>query len=101
MRFAKVNDGALEFAPRILETENGKIITNSPEIYAELGYKPIVVTEAPDNVEGYDNVYHWEETEEACLQMWEQVEIPKPEAGDSSEYEEYYNAMSSALSEIE
>lgn len=96
MRFAKVVDGHLEFAPKVLDTASGNVITNSPEIYAEYGYKPITLTDPPEAVEGYDNVYHWEESESACMQVWEQVEIPTV----STEYEEYYNAVSSEIGGI-
>ena len=69
MRFARVVDGSLEFAPKMFETSEGKVITNSPEIYATYGYKPIVPTDPPEVPDGYENVYHWEDSENGCLQV--------------------------------
>ena len=82
MRFAKVTGGALEFAPKILQAENGIVISNSPEIYAGYGYKPIVLATAPEPIEGFDTVYHWQETADSCLQVWEQVKTSEAERAD-------------------
>lgn len=89
MRFARVVDGSLEFAPKMFETSEGKVITNSPEIYATYGYKPIVPTDPPEVPDGYENVYHWEDSENGCLQVWEQVEIPM----ESAEHEDMHAAL--------
>ena len=74
MRFAKVVDGALEFAPKIIERDGRTIITNSPAEYAELGYKPIQLTEAPEAKEGYTLSYYWEDDGECCKQVWVETE---------------------------
>ena len=89
MRFAKVVDGSLEFAPKMFETDDGKVITNSPELYAMYGYKPIVLTDPPEIPEGYENVYRWEDSENGCLQVWEQVEISTEDA----EHEDTHAAL--------
>lgn len=79
MKFAKVVDGALEFAPRRIEREGKLLFTTSLDEYAVLGYRPVRLTDAPSCPEEYELSYHWENDGTACVQVWEFTEIPQPE----------------------
>lgn len=85
MRFAKVIDGALKFAPRKIKKEGKILLTNSSEEYAALGYFPVRLTDAPACPEGYELSYYWEDDGTACVQVWKLYEIPKPEETDPAD----------------
>lgn len=74
MKFAKVVNGSLEFAPKKILRDGRCIFTNSVEEYAALGYKPIELTEAPAEREGFDLHYTWVEDETCCKQVWIETE---------------------------
>lgn len=82
MRFAKVVNGSLEFAPRKILRDGRCIFTNSVEEYAALGYKPIQLTEAPAEREGFDLSYIWEEDETSCKQVWIETERTTSDVGE-------------------
>ena len=73
MKYAKLIDGHISWAPKIV-IYNGKRVANpKPEILLALGYKPVVYTDPPDPDPGYVLVFDWIETEEQITQHWFQV----------------------------
>lgn len=79
MRFAKVVNGSLEFAPRVIKRGDTAVFTDSAEEYAALGYKPIQLIEAPAQT-GWS--YKWEEDETHCKQVWVETECADGNVGD-------------------
>ena len=73
--------------------ENGKLIASGKVVYydgkatsnptdsllLELGYKPLIESEAPELPEGKMLVSHYEETAEAITLVYEIVDIPTEE----------------------
>lgn len=79
MKFAKVVNGALKFAPRRIEKDGKLLLTTSIDEYAAIGYRPVQLTDAPSCPKGYELSYHWEDDGTACVQVWELTEIPQPD----------------------
>lgn len=78
MRYAKLIDGAVQFAPNPIRMDGRDIITTDPTLY---GYKPVVYPEPPEQ-EGMIAVFDgWEETETEIRQKWRLEPAPEPEAG--------------------
>ena len=74
---AKLSNGFLRSAPKII-TLDGRAINNPyPEELEELGYKPVVYTDMPDNTEeGKHWESEWEEGETEIKQVWKLVDDP-------------------------
>lgn len=74
---AKLQNGFLRSAPKII-TLDGRTINNPyPEELEELGYKPVVYTDTPDNTEdGKHWESSWEEGETEIRQVWTLVDDP-------------------------
>ena len=74
---AKLQNGFLRSAPKTI-TLDGKTINNPlPEELGELGYKPVVYTDMPDNTgEGKHWESSWTEEEKAIRQVWTLVDDP-------------------------
>ena len=70
MRYAKLIDGAIQFAPRKLSVGGSVVYNHPPEMLAEDGYKPVQYTDPPETEPGYIAVPGWTETEEAIVQTW-------------------------------
>lgn len=82
MRYAKLIEGALQYAPNPIRLNGEDVFTTDPRPY---GYKP-VVSVAPVQQEGCCAVSDgWEETESEIRQKWRFVPVPD-EAG-SGDYE--------------
>lgn len=85
MMYGKLVDGELHGAPNPIRTEDEDIFTNDPQILLQHGYKPIILTDAPD-IAGKTYVASWEETDSAITEVWTEViysdsdEIPADEA---------------------
>ena len=75
--YAKLENGFLHSAPKTI-TLDGKTINNPlPEELEELGYKPVVYTDMPDNTEeGKHWESSWTEEETEIKQVWTFVEDP-------------------------
>lgn len=75
--YAKLQNGFLRSAPKTI-TLDGKTINNPlPEELEELGYKPVVYTDMPDNTEeGKHWESSWTEEENAIKQVWTMVDDP-------------------------
>ena len=59
MRYGKLIDGALRYAPN--KIKDGDSITYNPtaETLTALGYMPVIVTDAPQTETGYQAVGEW------------------------------------------
>ena len=80
MDYAKLKDGALEYAPKGIELEGGAWqIPPSAEWMAENGFKLVTYTEQPEPEEGYYYESGWEETDTEIVQTWTKKELPEPE----------------------
>ena len=77
MSYAMLNNPMLRFAPNPM-LHNGRWIGNPPpELYLELGYKPVVWSEQPEPTgDGY-YAETWTETDAAILQSWRWVDDPE------------------------
>lgn len=76
MRYAKLINGAISYAPRSVLFD-GNWIGNPPaDVLEELGYKPVRYTEPPTVETGYIAVPGWEETETEIVQTWTVEEEP-------------------------
>lgn len=81
--YAKLSNGFLRSAPKII-TLDGRTINNPyPEELEELGYKHVVYVDMPDNTEdGKHWESEWKEGETEIKQVWKLVEdqvYPTPE----------------------
>ena len=74
---AKLQNGMLRSAPKTV-TWNGCTVNNpSAEKLMELGYKPVVYTDMPENTtEGKHYESSWTETEAEIIQTWNFVDDP-------------------------
>ena len=75
--YAKLQNGMLRSAPKTV-TWNGCTVNNpSADKLVELGYKPVVYTDMPENtVEGKHYESSLTETESEIIQTWNLVEDP-------------------------
>lgn len=65
--FGKITDGVFSFAPKELESEGVKTLTNSAEEYARFGYLPVIRAEGggePEEKDGAIYIYEQPETDE-------------------------------------
>lgn len=75
--YAKLQNGMLHSAPRTV-TWNGRTVNNpSAEKLMELGYKPVVHTDMPENTEtGKHYESSWTESETEITQSWTLADNP-------------------------
>lgn len=75
--YAKLQNGMLHSAPKTV-TWNGCTVNNpSADKLVELGYKPVVYTDMPENTKtGKHYESSWTETEAEITQMWNLVDDP-------------------------
>ena len=83
--FGKITDGVFSFAPKELESEGVKTLTNSAEEYARFGYLPVIRAEGGGEPEERDGVIHLYEKE------------PEAPAGDEISGDEFLAAFEQAL----
>ena len=70
MKYAKLIDGIIVYAPRKL-TVGDSVVYNPPtEMLEAAGYKRVRFTEPPETDPGYIAVPGWEETADAITQTW-------------------------------
>lgn len=70
--FGKLVDGELRGAPRPIKTNEGDVFTNDQAVYLTNGYKPITLTEQPDDGKQY--IAEWTETETEIVEVWTEVQ---------------------------
>ena len=59
MRYGKLIDGALQYAPNKIKDGNSITYNPTPETLTALGYLPVIVTDAPQTETGYQAVGEW------------------------------------------
>ena len=76
MRYAKLIDGVIQYAPK--KIKDGDTTTYNPtgETLEALGYLPVTATDPPEAPEGYYTESYWEEQDGTIVQMWRIVEDP-------------------------
>lgn len=72
MMYGKLIDGELRGAPRPIKTADGDVFTNDPAVYLANGYKPITLTDCPNDGKNY--TVAWTETETEITQTWTEVQ---------------------------
>lgn len=77
--YAKLINGNLTIAPKMLVIGSTKVWNATAEQYAAAGYKPVEFTEMPEAPEGYTYESGWMEQETAIVQTWTPVELPPEE----------------------
>lgn len=70
MRYGKLENGFLYFAPR--KIKHGDSITYNPpvEMLIERGYKPIIESDPPEAEEGYHYELSYEDTGDEIVYVW-------------------------------
>ena len=76
MRYAKLIDGEIIFAPNKLVGETTTVYNPTPEMLMAEGYKPVRFTDPPVAPEGFYAAPDWEETEDEIVQTW--TILPRP-----------------------
>ncbi len=79
MKYAKMENGRIYFAPNPILFGDCIIYNPSGDIYVEQGFKPVEYTEPPETPVGYGTVMTWTETESSIAQTWTLVELPPEE----------------------
>lgn len=82
MRYAKLIDGQIQFAPHKLTVGEYVVYNPTPEMLIAEGYKPVIYTDPPETQPGYIAVPGWTENALEIVQVWtvEQVPITEEEA---------------------
>lgn len=70
MKYAKLIDDNIYYAPRKVNYEDKIIYNPTDDIILELGYKEVEYTDQPIVEEGYIAVEGWEELEDKIKQIW-------------------------------
>lgn len=75
--YAKLENGYLRSAPRTVQWQGHTVNNPSTDKLVELGYKPVVYTDMPTDVEtGKHYESSWTETEAEITQMWNLADDP-------------------------
>ena len=81
MKYAKLNGGALEYAPRAV-TAGRTHYNPAPESWlAENGYLPVAETPYPDDGKYYAG--SWQERDGQIARVWTETEPPEAPASDT------------------
>lgn len=93
MLYAKLADSQLVPLRQPLKIDGLDTYTNDATILRAQGWKPILLTDPPEQ-EGHYATSEWAETADAITQVWtlHETQIPVP-----SEHEAYYNAMQEVI----
>ena len=70
MKYAKLINDMIRYAPRTVVVDDRQIGNPTPETLIELGYKPLIYTDPPETEEGYVAISSWAETEETIMPTW-------------------------------
>ena len=70
MRYAKLTDGVIDFAPRKIKHDNSITYNPPVEMLIERGYKPLIETECPEAEEGYHYELSYEDEGEQIVYVW-------------------------------
>lgn len=85
MRYAKLINSRLSYAPNPIRHDAMWYGNPSPEVYLAEGYKPVRYTDQPTPEPGYISVPGWVETEKEIVQTW----AAEPEPDEISEERAY------------
>ena len=72
--YAKLENENLILAPKYLTINNAHVWNAPASEYLAQGWYPLVYTDAPETEEGYRAEYHWEQDDNAIVQVWVIVE---------------------------
>lgn len=100
MRYAKLIDGVIHYAPNPITVDGRDIFTTDPTPY---GYKPEVIPDPPTRDGYYAIPDGWEETETELVQKWRLEPVPMPEPSDLDRIEAqalYTALMTDTLLEV-
>lgn len=81
MKYAKLIDGQIVFAPRHITVGEYTVYNPTHEMLTAEGYKPVRYADPPEVEPGYVAVPGWDETAEEIVQTWT-VE-PEPDEVDA------------------
>ena len=84
MRYAKLIDGEIVFAPSKLVGEETTVYNPTPEMLMAEGYKPVVFTDPPVAPEGYIAVQSWQDEGFEIVQVWHIEEAPDEVGADEA-----------------
>lgn len=77
MKYAKLEDGYIRYAPKQVQWKGHTVNNPSAEKLLELGYLPVQYTDMPqDAPEGQHYESGWEQAETAIVQTWHLAENP-------------------------
>ena len=85
MRYAKLENGFPQYAPRKLRVGDAVVYNPIPEQLFNAGYLPVIETTPPEAEDGYYATPHWAEVDGEIVQSWEIVEIPVSDELDPAE----------------
>lgn len=77
-KFAKLVNGAIEYAPRSFKKDGKYIFTSDEKVLRQFGYKPIVDAPPTTDDTHYALPTSWTETDDAIVRVYEVKEIEKP-----------------------
>ena len=97
MKYGKLNNNVLEFAPSLIQKDGNDIFTTDP---TEYGYKQII-SSPPVEKEGYDIIQDgYEETENSIIEKWKYLPI-EVQKDDTDILLEHIAMLEDALCEID
>ena len=79
--FGKIENGIFSFAPKELESEGVKMLTNDAKIYKAAGWLKITHTPKPEK-DGYYYTAKYTQKNGKIIEEWEEHEVPVP-SGES------------------
>ena len=79
--FGKITDGVFSFAPKELESEGIKTLTNDAKIYKASGWLKIMHTPKPKK-DGYYYTAKYSQKNGKIIEEWEEHKVPVP-SGES------------------
>ena len=79
--FGKIENGIFSFAPKELEKDGVKILTNDSKIYKAAGWFKITHTPKPEK-DGYYYTAKYTQKNGKIIEEWEEHEVPVP-SGES------------------
>ena len=82
MRYAKLKDGAIEFAPRKIQMDEATVYNPVPDKLTALGYLPVVTSDPGEAPEGYYFEMGWAEQDAQIVQTWTPMALTEAEAAD-------------------
>ena len=80
-RYGKIKNGKLILAPQFINRD-GAITFDNQTLYIENGYKKLIYTTPPDNIEGRDLISSWDERQDSIIQTWTYEEIKDDYSGE-------------------